>query len=59
MPSGRRAAALMRIDQFMTLRRQLGRGGVGIELGEGAVEVKQQNEGGPGRAGSHLGLHFI
>ena len=45
-------------QQLVALRRQLRRGGVGIEFGQRAVEIKQKNKRGVGRAASNLGLYF-
>ncbi len=37
-------------QQVVAFRRQLGRSRVRIEFGQGAVEIKQKNKGGVGRA---------
>jgi len=47
------------IDQIPALRGQARRARIWIELGEGAVEVQQEQEGGTGGPVHHLGLHFV
>ena len=44
-------------QQVVALRGQFRRGGVRIEFGQGAVEIKQKNKRGLGRAAFHRGLH--
>ena len=47
------------IDQIPALIVEARRARIGIELGESAVEIKQQQEGGTGGPVHHLGLHLI
>ena len=47
------------LDQVPPFGCQLRRGRIGVELGERAIKIEQENEGAIGRPGCHRSQHFI